>query len=313
MPEGSGLPVSLEKDVPPDLRYWTETDAETAKSVRLALVESGIPSEIRKVDGEWRRVVSKLFLAEESPEPAPLRKALSPALAAAQFTKAAAPVTTYEVLADDPVKDLVAKSLVAGPWVASYQDAPEVRKAASERALTSYMVKTRPGLLFVTNAELDTSPLVEVVQAPVETEKRDVRLLVSKAEGEERYVLGVVLEPSVVDAQKDTYTAEEIRKAAFGFLETHFRVGTQHGQIVGGVGEDVRPTSRIADVADTSKVRIVESYIAPVDFKVGAEEVRKGTWLLGVRVVDDAIWKAVKDGSFTGFSIGGSAVRTPAE
>jgi DNA adenine methylase len=39
--------------------------------------------------------------------------------------------------------------------------------------------------------------------------------------------------------------------------------------------------------------------------------VSKGTWLMAVRVLDDGLWEQVKTGGITGFSIGGSAVRTP--
>jgi len=58
-------------------------------------------------------------------------------------------------------------------------------------------------------------------------------------------------------------------------------------------------------------VKIVESYLAPTDLTIAERAIKKGTWLLGVRVVSDELWNAVKDGQLTGFSIGGSARRTP--
>ena len=58
-------------------------------------------------------------------------------------------------------------------------------------------------------------------------------------------------------------------------------------------------------------VRILESFLAPVDFEIKGRKIKKGTWLLAVRVLNDAVWKAIKSGGFTGFSIGGSAVRSP--
>lgn len=39
--------------------------------------------------------------------------------------------------------------------------------------------------------------------------------------------------------------------------------------------------------------------------------IAKGTWLLAVRVLSDDLWRRVKDGELTGFSIGGSARRVP--
>jgi len=109
----------------------------------------------------------------------------------------------------------------------------------------------------------------------------------------EHYVLGIVLEPDVVDTQKDTYSAEEIRSTAHKWMEDYRAIGLMHR---GDVSTSVRP---------------VESYIAPVDFELGGQTVKAGTWLLAVHVIDHALWEAVKAGELTGFSIGGSAIRKP--
>lgn len=109
---------------------------------------------------------------------------------------------------------------------------------------------------------------------------------------EERFVLGVVLEPETVDAQKDIYSAGEVREAAHRFMEEYQNVGFMHRQLV------------------NDKERILESYVAPADLELGGGHVKKGTWLLAVRVEDDQLWKQVKDGSISGFSIGGNAVQS---
>lgn len=108
---------------------------------------------------------------------------------------------------------------------------------------------------------------------------------------EERFVYGVVLEPDGVDAQDDTIDAGEIRVAAHKFMEDFQNLGLQHMRFING------------------KAKILESFIAPEDFRIGGELVKKGTWVFGVRVLDDSIWKAIKEGLITGFSIGGSAIR----
>jgi len=110
---------------------------------------------------------------------------------------------------------------------------------------------------------------------------------------DERFVLGVVLEPEVVDAQGDIYSSEEIRNAAHKFMENFQGLGLQHRDRVNG------------------DVKILESYLAPDDLVVGGTAIKKGTWLFGVRVLSDELWGMVKDGSLSGFSIGGSARRTP--
>lgn len=107
--------------------------------------------------------------------------------------------------------------------------------------------------------------------------------------GELRYVLGIVLEPDVVDSQGDTYSATEIRRSAWRYLAAFRNVGLQHKQLI------------------NDRVQLVESYIAPADFEVQGSTIKAGTWLLGLHVADDELWAQVKDGKLTGLSIGGMA------
>ncbi len=108
---------------------------------------------------------------------------------------------------------------------------------------------------------------------------------------EERFVLGIVLKPEVPDSQKEIYSADEIRKTAHGFMEFHANMGRQHTANVNG------------------RIKILESYLALADFEINGRKIKKGTWLLGMRIVDDGIWKDIKSGKLTGLSIGGTAVR----
>ena len=119
------------------------------------------------------------------------------------------------------------------------------------------------------------------------------RVLKAEERGEDRFVLGVVLEPETVDAQDDIYSAEEVRKVAHRFLEEFRGLGLMHQVPVNG------------------QVKIVESYLAPEDLRIGDQDVKQGTWLFGVHVLSDELWAKVKSGELTGFSIGGSARRVP--
>lgn len=134
-----------------------------------------------------------------------------------------------------------------------------------------------------------------LTKAVAEMRKRTITMKAAvNKDGDERYVLGVVLEPDVIDAQQDTYSAEEVRGAAEKFMENFRNMGLMHKQLV------------------NEKVKILESYIAPTDMTLeGGETVKKGTWMMAVRVLDDTLWKSVKGGQLTGFSIGGSAIRKP--
>jgi hypothetical protein len=111
---------------------------------------------------------------------------------------------------------------------------------------------------------------------------------------EQKYVLGIVLEPETVDAQGDVYSADEIRKAAWDYMVNFRNVGLMHKGLV------------------NHRVRLVESYIAPVDMSIGGSTIKAGTWLMGLNVADDALWGQVKQGGLTGLSIGGFATKTPA-
>lgn len=113
------------------------------------------------------------------------------------------------------------------------------------------------------------------------------------AEAEQQYILGIVLEPEVVDAQGDIYSADEVKRAAWEYMVNFRNVGLMHRGLVNG------------------KVRLVESYIAPIDMSVGGSTIKAGTWLMGLHVADDGLWGQVKSGGLTGLSIGGFAKKSP--
>ena len=124
---------------------------------------------------------------------------------------------------------------------------------------------------------------------------------------EERYVLGIVLEPTdgtqgaeyKPDSQKDIYSKAEVRQAAHRFMEEFRNIGLMHRTLVNG------------------KVKILESFVVPdgtggfdmKDPEGQKQHVQEGTWLLGLRVADNELWEQVKSGSLSGLSIGGSARR----
>jgi len=116
---------------------------------------------------------------------------------------------------------------------------------------------------------------------------------------EERFVLGIVLEPTLEmgqpDSQNDVYSAAEIEKAAHNWMQRYKQLGVQH-----------------KEKAD-NRIEILESYIQRGDTVVNGQIVKSGTWCMAVRVVDDQLWADVKAGNFTGFSIGGMANRQPVE
>lgn len=110
-----------------------------------------------------------------------------------------------------------------------------------------------------------------------------------KSDDAKRVVYGIVLEPETEDTQGDIVSAEEIEKAAHHFLIASRTVGDRH--------------------RNPAKAAVVESYIAPADLEIGDQSVKKGTWVMAVKVPDDRLWQAIQTGDYTGFSIGGFGVR----
>ncbi len=114
-----------------------------------------------------------------------------------------------------------------------------------------------------------------------------------KADAQRQLVYGVVLTPEEIDTQDDWMTAEDIEEAAHRYMIKSRVVGSGHS----------RPM----------KAEVVESYIAPQDFTFegqhGSQEVKKGAWVMGVKIHDPSEWQKVLKGDYTGFSVGGFGQR----
>lgn len=119
-----------------------------------------------------------------------------------------------------------------------------------------------------------------------------IDLPINKVDSDKRLVTGVVLEPDTVDSQGDIVSAEVIEEAAHNFLSRYnqqTQLGIMHS-VFGKLG-----------------IELVESYIAPVDFALNGVDVKKGTWIITTKILDDALWEKVKKGEITGYSVGGTA------
>lgn len=111
---------------------------------------------------------------------------------------------------------------------------------------------------------------------------------IKKADAEQQVVFGEIFAPEMTDSQGDRMSAEEIRKAAYLFMAKGrtTRVDTNHDRTPNGS-------------------YVVESFIAREDdptFICGA-------WVVGVKVVDTAIWNRIKKGELNGFSLDGLGFR----
>ena len=115
------------------------------------------------------------------------------------------------------------------------------------------------------------------------------KLSISKAVNEElKQVTYVAMLPDSVDFHGDYTSEEEVRKAKESFNRSNMQANLFH-------------------VAMTDKFSVIESYLAPVDFILSDNFVKKGTWLMTLQVHDDGVWALIKSGEINGISIGALA------
>ncbi len=105
-----------------------------------------------------------------------------------------------------------------------------------------------------------------------------------KADAKKQIVYGEVYRPDEKDTDGNWMTANTIEKMAHEFME------------------DLRLTQIDKNhEGDTEDCVVVESFIA----RSGDPDFAEDSWVVGVKVHDDAVWKSIEKGEITGFSIEG--------
>lgn len=173
------------------------------------------------------------------------------------------------------------------------------------RMQSAALVRGMFGLLQDGDADRTLRILANLVALPGKTEALHARKMIpyQSANGEQRFVLDVVLEPTDVapgvttDSDGDVYTAIEIEGAQQLYSE-HFwgNFGDLHKMIA------------------SQRCILLESYIVRCDapgYFIGGQFVRRGSWLIAYRVIDDELWADIKAGRISGISMGGFLRREP--
>ena len=101
----------------------------------------------------------------------------------------------------------------------------------------------------------------------------------------------LVAVPGEVDQQGDIWEADEIEKSAHDFVAS--------GGLINFMHETLDPVGKL-----------VESVIAPQDFNINGEHIKKGSWYIAVKPNED-MKQLIKTGQITGVSVQGSAQRVP--
>ncbi len=119
--------------------------------------------------------------------------------------------------------------------------------------------------------------------------KKDFGLeIIAKDEKSGKEVFGIVLEPDKKDGEGDSFSKEAIKEGCYKFNKDFLNQTYRHQHFL-----------------TKDKVSIIESYVAPADFKLGDKVVKEGTWLMRSKIDDPEIQKDVREGVIKGFSIGG--------
>jgi hypothetical protein len=106
----------------------------------------------------------------------------------------------------------------------------------------------------------------------------------------ERIVGGIVYTKNTVDAQGDMATGPEIYEAMKRFMVRGHPIKVQHeGKVV--------------------NCPVIECFFAETDVSKGGQTIPAGSWYLAnyIPPEQESLWKAIKDGEITGFSMAGKA------
>jgi hypothetical protein len=121
---------------------------------------------------------------------------------------------------------------------------------------------------------------------------------IAKADPVRQVAYSVVLEPctadTTIDTQGDYYDATDVELAAHGFM----------ANVAKGVGG-----SGVMHLGTELVGYPVESFIAPVDFVLGDDVVKAGSWVVGMHYPDPAVWADVVKGKYAALSVQGRGVR----
>lgn len=325
----SALPKVVRSQIPERFRYWEADSVAKARATRDELVKAASKGEVKIDVGTNTRKASKqeaeFVLQQQAPKGAKafwdLRidigrpKVLVLKLNANPLDGGEVTATIDEgrkasMAVEGPIKPgHYLNPTKSTPSAIEVLDKGKAKVLSLSKDFIRVQIEGRKlkGLFEVTrdNAEkwlmapTKAAPEVNAEPDGAEVEKRAQELAdaswfvpIQKVDKEKRLVTGVVLEPGEVDAQNDTISAEVIEKASIRFL-ARFNDKTQLGLM----------HKKFGDVG----LELAHSWIALEPGKIGGKKVKKGSWLMTMRVVSDKLWQQVKKGGLAGFSVGGVA------
>lgn len=87
---------------------------------------------------------------------------------------------------------------------------------------------------------------------------------ISKSDEEERIVRAVILAPD------DETSEDDVRAACYSYMESK----------------------------NNGEIKILENMLTPADMKINGQELKKSTWIMTLKILDDEIWRDFQSGAF---------------
>lgn len=116
-------------------------------------------------------------------------------------------------------------------------------------------------------------------------------IAIKKSDEEEGVVYGIVYAPNEVDTDDEYTNANEIKKAAYSFMKN---------KNTANVDKD--------HTFDIEKAFVAQSWIIKANDAVFPDE-PEGSWAVAIKLEDEELIKAVKDGEIAGISMAGTATK----
>jgi len=140
---------------------------------------------------------------------------------------------------------------------------------------------------------MDKQDVISLIEKMFDEDSQDTieTTIIQKNEAQRKF-WAIVLEPNstvaddgVGDAHGHVMSEEEVEKAAHYYMENSQQIYKDHR----------------GEVSAT----VIESFIAPADYTFGGESIKKGSWVMGVKVYDEELWEGIEKGEYAFFSPGG--------
>lgn len=180
-----------------------------------------------------------------------------------------------------------------------------VRRAGDTSHVTRKLKAVRARIEELQAAEAATRK--GIVVGAVKADAAQVHI--AKALEDKQIVIGVVLDGYQFDSQGDWVPPSEIEKTAHDWMENSRVVGLQHAAPADAVVVEswLWPYPSSDDYRAAMAGEPHQAYASTF----GDQVVHSGSWLIGVKIKDDATWAAVQAGLITAYSIGGDGLQRP--